>query len=231
MGFRFFKRLRIAPGVTVNFSKRGASVSFGPRGAKVTVGGRHGTRVTAGIPGTGLFYTETPGSRSASRGSGSTAEVARPAPHIPPGDRLTMGFFRRLITPPEEEALVDGMRELTRDNRQEALRYFQGAAHLADGAFLTGLTALNLGDLREAAVGLKLAAADHRRLGQYFEKYGVSPVVSIPITPQIAAVIEPDLRGVLLALVEVHQHLGEVNEAMTCLKRLMRPVVVRADIR
>ena len=58
MAFRFFRRMKIAPGVTLNFSKSGISTSFGVRGAKVTVGPR-GVRRTVGLPGTGLFYTET----------------------------------------------------------------------------------------------------------------------------------------------------------------------------
>ena len=41
--FRFYRRLKIAPGITLNFSKSGVSTSLGPRGAKVTLG-RHGIR-------------------------------------------------------------------------------------------------------------------------------------------------------------------------------------------
>ena len=58
MGFRFFRRIRIAPGVYVNFGKTGASVSVGPKGAKVTIGKR-GVKSSVGIPGTGIRY-ETP---------------------------------------------------------------------------------------------------------------------------------------------------------------------------
>lgn len=53
---RFWRRVRVAPGVTVNVSKSGPSLSVGPRGSKVTVG-RKGIRQTLGIPGTGLFAT------------------------------------------------------------------------------------------------------------------------------------------------------------------------------
>jgi hypothetical protein len=53
MPLRFFRRIRIAPGVSVNLSKSGASFSVGPRGAKVTVGPK-GIRRTVGIPGTGV---------------------------------------------------------------------------------------------------------------------------------------------------------------------------------
>lgn len=56
--FRFRRSVKIAPGVRLNVSKSGVSTSIGPRGAKVTIG--HGqVRETAGIPGTGLSYTET----------------------------------------------------------------------------------------------------------------------------------------------------------------------------
>jgi len=37
MGFRFWRRIRIAPRLTLNPSKSGDSLSFGPRGAKFTV--------------------------------------------------------------------------------------------------------------------------------------------------------------------------------------------------
>lgn len=57
MAFRFWRRIKIAPGVTLNLSKSGGALSFGPRGAKFTAGSR-GRRATVGIPGTGLFYTQ-----------------------------------------------------------------------------------------------------------------------------------------------------------------------------
>jgi uncharacterized protein DUF4236 len=56
MPFRFFRRIRIAPGVKLNVSKSGLSTSIGARGAHVTIG--HGkVRTTVGLPGTGLSYT------------------------------------------------------------------------------------------------------------------------------------------------------------------------------
>ncbi len=64
MGYmRFFRRVRVAPGLTVNFSKHGASLSAGFRGAHVTIG-RTGIRRTVGVPGTGVFYTSHKGYHS-----------------------------------------------------------------------------------------------------------------------------------------------------------------------
>ena len=57
MAFRLFRRIKIAPGITINLSKSGLSASAGMRGARVTLGPR-GVRRTVGIPGTGISYSE-----------------------------------------------------------------------------------------------------------------------------------------------------------------------------
>ena len=57
MGLRFQRRLKIFPGVRLNFSKSGISTSIGTKGAWVTFG-KKGTRTTIGIPGSGISYTE-----------------------------------------------------------------------------------------------------------------------------------------------------------------------------
>ena len=55
MGFRFNRRIRIAPGVRLNLGLTGASLSLGPRGASMTVG-RNGVYGNVGVPGSGLSY-------------------------------------------------------------------------------------------------------------------------------------------------------------------------------
>jgi hypothetical protein len=55
VGWRYQRRKRIAPGLTLNLSKRGMGVSAGPRGAKVSVGPR-GLTATLTLIGTGLSY-------------------------------------------------------------------------------------------------------------------------------------------------------------------------------
>lgn len=58
MGFRFQKRVKLFPGVTLNLSKSGVSTSVGIKGARITKG--HGkTRATVGLPGSGLSQTVT----------------------------------------------------------------------------------------------------------------------------------------------------------------------------
>ena len=65
MGFRFYKRINILPGVSINLGKKGASVSVGPRGAKMTIG-PNGTRTSVGIPGTGIRYEKRYGGKEIS---------------------------------------------------------------------------------------------------------------------------------------------------------------------
>ncbi len=220
MSFRFWRRIRIAPGVTLNLSKSGGSFSFGPRGAKFTVGSRGG-RATVGLPGTGIFYTQT-----LSPGKGRRRRVAPSrTPAIDSGegvDRLTLGFFKRLVTSDDEKALVDGCRELFLGHEDVALAHLEKAVHLADGAYLAGFLALRKGRAEEGAKYLAAAAKMHDRLGGCFSKYGVSAMMTLPITGEIAATVGPDLRGVLLGLVEAYQRLDRRRDAAASLEKLRR---------
>ena len=55
MGWRFQRRKKLLPGVTLNLGKRGAGLSFGRRGARVSAGPR-GVAATLSLLGTGLSY-------------------------------------------------------------------------------------------------------------------------------------------------------------------------------
>jgi hypothetical protein len=57
MGFRFYRRVNIVPGLDLNLSKHNVSLSAGRRGAHVTIG-TQGVRETVGLPGTGMYWTE-----------------------------------------------------------------------------------------------------------------------------------------------------------------------------
>jgi hypothetical protein len=61
--FRFYRRVSIFPGLSINLSKSGPSLTVGMRGAHVTMGSK-GIRKTVGIPGTGIYYTSHSGYHS-----------------------------------------------------------------------------------------------------------------------------------------------------------------------
>ena len=55
MGFRVRRRIKIAPGFSLNLSRSGVSASIGRRGATVNLSSK-GSRATVGLPGTGVSY-------------------------------------------------------------------------------------------------------------------------------------------------------------------------------
>ncbi len=234
MGFRFFRRMKIAPGVSINLSKSGASLSLGPRGAKVTAGPR-GVRATAGLPGTGMYYTTTSSARKPS--TKRSRETSPSSPSIRterPEDRLSMGFFKRLVTPKGEEHFVDGMRQFVLGNEAAAFNHFTQATDLVDAAFMAGILALKREDFKRAEVLLQTARKGQTNLGRYFGKYGIQAAAELAITEQVKAIVSPDIRGVLLALAEVHQHQGQWKKAIGDLKQLYQrdpsDIVVRLSL-
>ena len=54
MAWKYRKRIKIAPGVTINVSRSGVSTTIGPKGASVNIG-KNGTYLNTGIPGTGIY--------------------------------------------------------------------------------------------------------------------------------------------------------------------------------
>ena len=227
MGLRFTRRVRLFPGVSVNLSKSGASMSFGVRGAHYTVGPR-GRRVTVGIPGTGLYYTQTDRTGRAAR-SGLPMPGARPSLPPPPQaaavvptvtapDRLRPGFFKRLVTPPEEKELVDGLRALSEGREDEAFIHLSAAGQVADGAFLAGVLALKRGLLPQAEADIRAALEHGDRLGLGLARYGVSSTLSVDITDELTAHLPHTREGALLVLVEILQRSGRYDEALRALQ-------------
>lgn len=54
MAWKFRKRIKIAPGITINLSRSGVSTTIGTRGASVNIG-KNGTYLNTGIPETGIY--------------------------------------------------------------------------------------------------------------------------------------------------------------------------------
>ena len=226
MAFRFWRRVRIAKGVTLNISKRGVSTSFGPRGAKYTVG-RRGQRATVGLPGTGLFYTAHPtsGSRTRSKKSTTRPRASRQAsaPNLPPvPDRLTPGFFKRLMIPKDELQFIEGLREFTAGHHHKACTRLQECLHIADAAYVCGFLAINDQNLDLAERAFKAALARHTKLGRGLAKYDLRLSLGLNITDEVFAQLSCDRRGVLLGLVEIWQRRERYQEAADTLLELRR---------
>ena len=216
MSFRFFRRIRVAPGVHLNLSKGGVSMSAGPRGLKATVG-TSGRRFTAGIPGTGLHYTTVakPG-RSGSRAVGNGSRSPERT------EPIRSGFWRNLGMSAEEKAFVEGVNAVARGDDQTAAGHLAKARGLPDADFLAGVLLIGEHRWDEAALLLRSAHAAGDELGRLFGKYDANISAGLAISDEISVRVGADRIGVLLCLVEAYQSLNRQADAIVCLEELLR---------
>ena len=224
MAFRFLRRFKIAPGLTLNLSKSGVSFSMGVKGAKYTVGSR-GQHISLGIPGSGLFFTRKIARKSA------TTPPNIPSSTVVPPSTISPDFLVGNGQSTEEQAILGAWQELLHHNEDKALAYLLNALNLADGAFAAGILFLRKGNYDEAERVLKLALNNSADLNKSFLKLGITARMSLQITDDITAVVGSDRRGVLLALGEIFQHQQRWGEAITCLESLQKiepgdPIVI-----
>ncbi|MDZ7816545.1 MAG: hypothetical protein U5N86_11290 [Planctomycetota bacterium] len=145
-----------------------------------------------------------------------------------------MGYFKRLVTPDDEEAFVDGCRELYKQEWEKALVHLSHAEHIPDGAFLAGMASMKLERFEEACRYLASAAERSEQLNALLGKYGLTIELNMPITVLVAEYIRPDKHGALLALTEANQRLERYDSAVKCLYELHKndpdDVVVRLSL-
>ena len=222
MAFRFWRRINFLPGVTLNLSKSSGSLSFGPRGAKYTISPR-GNRATAGIPGTGLFYTYRGASgtgRKNSRRRGKAQSDPQPD-HVAPGDPLDFGFFRRLVMAPHERGIIDAVRALNEGDIEAAIDAARTYPQVADTSWLSGVMQIKLGNHDAAHRHLKDALENALDLDAVLGKYGITIDASVPIGDFVTAHLQPDIRSTRLALFEVSRLSGREKEAVSHIEVLV----------
>ena len=77
MGLRFRKSVKICDGLRLNFGKTGASVTVGSGPFKKTFNTNGNVTTTVGLPGTGIYWTETERRGSMNNRRTSTPQQAR----------------------------------------------------------------------------------------------------------------------------------------------------------
>jgi tetratricopeptide (TPR) repeat protein len=216
MGFRFFRRVRLLPGLSLNLSKGGLSLSAGVPGARLTVG-TSGVRATAGIPGTGLYYTEKLDGRAG--GARRRRGRAPAAPSAPSRGPLDLSWFDRLIKPKSEERWIDGLRALLEGRGSDARRELEGARRGPDRDLLLAFLRLRDEDLG-GAEALFESALRAPRLGAALAALGLEVELRVPISEHVSARVGPDRRGALIGLAEARQHAGDLDGAIAALDEL-----------
>ena len=84
MAWKYRKRIKIAPGVTINVSRSGISTTIGTKGASVNIG-KNGTYLNTGIPGTGIYDRQRIGGGTNRRSSVTSTQGT-------PGGGNTSGY-------------------------------------------------------------------------------------------------------------------------------------------
>jgi len=219
MPFRFFRRLPLGDGLTMNLSKTGISFSGGGRGGGATLG-TSGARGTFSLPGTGLFYTFSPGGLW-STGKRKTKSARTRAPEPEPDNPLDLGFFEKFFIPEQERRLVDGLKAMVAGSHDAALMYFEQAQEVADARWIAGMYRLKQRAHDQAETHLNAALADEVNLGSVISKYTVEVTLQLPITEHVSAHARPCRRGTLLALVESCQDRGAFEKAEDYLNQLI----------
>ncbi|MFA7577811.1 MAG: DUF4236 domain-containing protein [Candidatus Muiribacteriota bacterium] len=215
MGFRFFRRKKILPGVTLNLSKGGVSVSLGVRGAKYTIS-KSGTRKTLGLPGTGLFYTKFKSYNSKHSNYVKEKQV------ISNKSKLNVGFFKKIFISEEEKLFIEGLKLFVSGEEKRALKYFEQNTRLADAAFLSGCLNFKYGDFKKSEKILLYVEKNISELGSIFKKYEIKPDFLIPITDEFDVVIEPEINGIRLVLVEIFEKQNNYNKAFEYINLLLK---------
>ena len=105
--FRFFRRVHIAPGLTVNLAKSGPSLSLGVRGAHVTLSST-GVRKTVGLPGSGCYYTSKEGWHSGAHSAPEFTD-ATAAPPVEHSGWQTAGHIAMVVLEAAGVAAVAAM--------------------------------------------------------------------------------------------------------------------------
>jgi len=126
MRFPFRKRLKLFPGISLNFSKEGlSSLSIGPNGATVNIPlGRSGdTLTTKGLPGTGLSSTEV---ESKPRSIRERQQAQRSSPTLPSTEETIQEVLAFMVGPnrPGDALWRQGLlqRVLDYDNSPRSIR-------------------------------------------------------------------------------------------------------------
>lgn len=106
MGFRFRKSFKIAPGIRLNLNKKSVGLRIGGKGAGVSFNSRGRVTKSVGVPGTGLYYTDSSqiGGNKGKKKSSNRARGSAQSSHSPQPN-TAHGFTPQGIPPKQKKPL------------------------------------------------------------------------------------------------------------------------------
>jgi len=237
MSFRFFKRVRILPGVGLNFGTHGASVSVGPRGFKLTFSPR-GVRGSVGLPGTGMFYsfpvltheaakpapTPTPPRRSEPVGHSAPVAPAQAPQPTPAADVIQPSV--PIDTSPvasqpaaQPSRFEKGIEFYRSGNLSAALERFTSLPDDPSAQFAAAAIFFQRGYCVNA---LEHATQAHQLVEIQGHVAEGSLTITLAITEEVSLEIAPTSDGIVLLAAEICQQMGKFDQAMQCLRELLK---------
>lgn len=216
MAFRMRKSVKLAPGVRLTASHRGASVRVGPRGAGVSAGTSGRRTVSAGVPGTGVGYQKR-WQGGGGRPSRAAVPVAPPPPPKP-----------GVLAPGYEKSFHKAIHRYAAGDTHGALMLFREAAEkdeankvLADD-FFAGLLSAQVRDDPSATWFLEKVVTSEQTLpDQLMSKYVAGGEVAVPVTEHVAVQVPFGTLAAVLTLTEVYQRNDRTDEAIGLLQQLV----------
>ena len=176
MGRRFRKSIKIAPGIRMNFGKKSTSISIGGHGFHKTISPTGRVTNSFGLPGTGLYYTETSSSRrqstSSERQASSYRDPLPSAPVVPAAPVIDVSAIKNSIRDIYRVAdeTVDWEDALTNPSADAYLR--ERANRILDGDIDTYFQVISdvnpLDDLIQYGSEFECGTEDPRRISIHF---------------------------------------------------------------
>jgi len=123
MGLRFRKSITLCKGVKLNFGKTGASITTGVKGFHKTYNFNTGkTTTSVGVPGTGIYYTETNSGKKTTSSDGNNKED-KFATHILPNASANKNVdIVSVIEKPKFEYKAENSSVITADEIESVYR-------------------------------------------------------------------------------------------------------------
>ncbi len=217
MPWGFRRRIKLADGLFLNIGKKGWSITTRFGWFKYTIGPST-KRLTASIPGTGIYYTTSLGARAGSKAARRMPmrRIGAEGISVPESAlySLNPGFFARLFMNGWKQKFVDGLRELLFGGTETARRLLgEAARHHPDPAFVSAYLAARRAEAEEAVEYIRLALARREKMGEWFEALSLEAEIVMYITPEFHARIPATVTGLDLLAVEILQVVGLYAEA------------------
>lgn len=241
MSVRFRRSVKIAPGIRINFNTHSTSLTLGPRGAHYTMSSTGRRTISSGIPGTGLYASESYNPRTqAARASREERQLSQQPEDLTsfPGPTPRPNFFSSGAEKDFSKMLIEFYSGDQQPSPKEIVEKTKAleALHPKLNIPLEIITFIHILNEEEYADHLlELGARIWLRRDEYFSnsivtKYfrGIRPVIQV--TPGIHATEILNTQQFGFMWVEVLQAHDKLDQAMEVLHEMNATQLVGISI-